>query len=478
MDVTFLERGLNRVSAVHPLEINAYGYKDVQVTGGPPPVDVEIVGPSELVADKAYEFEARPEQQGVEFAVLEWDVPSVADTQFEETGSGHTVDIEIKEEGEFKIELYYETEEGYSNTAYTFVDVFDLSRDRENKLELAAEIDDLAVALEEVDIADVLDDIIVHAKSGRASPSTAREAIYRMRLMEDVTETTLAGMGPGTAWSPETDLVGEPESSIVTQDTYEHPALPSAARINLTAETVESILWMAIGLISGIKFASKLVKKVNLENVLDAKEVLVDQLDSLVSLLPPTVDVLGALYDEVADLVGFIESEEEEDGETLVERLVDPVGEISEQAANTWQAGFETFGIANSDLKDHLDEVNDTMRGGPDGIDLEGTRAGAEAAAQTGKEKAEDRIEIGVNAFATFDILSTMGDLLSAGAGIAVALTSLISLPVAAALALLGILATLAAEFISTTNGMIQLWTLREIHQQSKNGIIAGEDWA
>ena len=484
VDVTFLERGSHTVRAEDTF-YGTNGSMNVTATGGPTPVDIEIRGPQELVADTGYQFEARPDKGGITFDKLDWSVTSLSGSEFDVVGTGLNVEIEIYTEGRYSLELEYETSEGYSRTANTTVEVFDLSRDRQNKVALADEVERLAVNLEENDLTETLDRIIARAKNGVVAPSTAREAIYRMQLAEDLTETTLAGMGPRTARSREdaksreNGLVGEPRDSIVTQSQYSPPEFPLvSADVNLTGETLSSAVWMAAGLLTGAKAISKLVSKLPVPELSKTAEIMLSNVDSFQSLFPSEITIAGQILDAVNDLFEFIESEEEDDAVVLTNYLDEPVKYIRDRFSQQWQGLFETGGIVNSDLEDHLEKINEEMSGGGSGgINLQGTQEGAEAAAETGGALMTGTIEKGVRGLAALDLMSTIGDVLSVAAVFALA-GGLVGLPIAAGVAAFGTFLTLTGTFLSTMNGSIQLWSLREIHERSINGIIAGADWS
>ena len=84
------------------------------------------------------------------------------------------------------------------------------------KLALAEEITSLSPSINErARVQDTLDTMETQIENGNVDVSTAIDAVERMKMGENVTESTIAALGPGVTQSPEnsSSLVGAPSDS-------------------------------------------------------------------------------------------------------------------------------------------------------------------------------------------------------------------------------------------------------------------------
>ena len=195
-------------------------------------------------------------------------------------------------------------------------------------------------------------------------------------------------------------------------------------------------------------------------------------------------DNLYVMTEEGAvELTEYIESEEEEEKDELLEFSDSIIIIIRNELGDILMEIFEESGglPLESGFNDHLRDIDDEMSGGGSGsITLQGTQNEAESAAEQGGERVTQSIENGMKSITATDVISIIGDIIVLVAGGLLALgtvTGGISAVAAAGVGMVGLFLTFSAEFLSTAAGLTQMYTIREIHENALDAIIAGEEW-
>ena len=495
--VTFDSEGMHTVSVtVADLDQGIpLGGDEMDVQAVSEEVDMELEGPDEIVMDRTATFTAHADPGDAAFERIEWDVLYVNDDEFDvvEENDGLTAEIEFHTEGTRTVRVEYETDQGYRDSETVRLEVVDLDWYVNKKLALSDEVTRLSASINERQrVEPTLASIEQRARDGVVAPTTARDAINRMRLAEDVTEKAFAGFGPRVATSPEENLVGEPADSLPAQSEYEHPELGfpifgPKADVNLSGETVGSVGWLVLGAAAGYKALAKVFKRFSMiDEITRAKEMVSDTIVAAASLLPVEKAIEFRMEFERKKAAFFVEhilDEEVEDKEELLDFSIPLVTDVRNMIGDGLFEEFEESGGAPgwSGFNEHLQNVDNEMSaGGAGAIELQGTQDGAESAAARGGKRTVDSIENGMNSITSVDIVSLIGDVLALVAAVLLAgalLTGGISVAAAAIVGMIGLFLTLSAEFLSITAGMIQMYTIREIHENALDAIIAGEDW-
>jgi hypothetical protein len=171
-------------------------------------------------------------------------------------------------------------------------------------------------------------------RNGNVDVSTAIDTIERMKMGENVTESTIAALGPGVAQSPEnsSSLVGAPSDS---------PA--ASGGFDIAGTTVQNGLFLVTGLTAASTSFAKLAGSVGtLSRLDDAVSRVNDALRVVFGGIPFVADPLKDAAKVIkGDVVSKIESEGIEDGAELYEFVAGEVEDVRDPLANDLLRQYE-----------------------------------------------------------------------------------------------------------------------------------------
>ena len=335
------------------------------------------------------------------------------------------------------------------------------------KLALAEEITSLSPSINErARVQDTLDTMETQIDNGNVDVSTAIDAVERMKMGENVTESTIAALGPGVTQSPEnsSSLVGAPSDS---------PA--ASGGFDIAGTTVQNTLFLGIGLFAASTSFAKLAGSVGtLSRLDDAVSRVNDALRVVFDGIPFVADRLKDTAKAIkGDVVSKIESEGVKDGTKLYEFAAGQVEDVREPFANGLLRQYEqNFG--NPPIDGKLAELDDSLGADSGSVNLAGTQNGARAAAANGMDRLNRELRETKNSLNVTNFIATVSGLLAVAGGILTVLSGGTLSIIGTALSVLGTFFSLSFTFLAVTAGTAGLADARSEHNTALDGVISG----
>lgn len=336
----------------------------------------------------------------------------------------------------------------------------------EEKMALAQSIDGISQNIEETArVEATLDDLQDGVDAGDFDVEEAIEAIERMKLGENVTESTLAALGPtklGTQ-NPNT-LVGSPIDDYDVAGEIASLALSLVVELALAGLAIARFLDIAP---SGTLAAVTRTAKRKIDGVIDWV------IKGLLGSLGPVVDDVMATADTLKKtLYSLISDVGESSGKVLAEELLKGVANAKDTIANSLVDHFETD-KAGTNIDDKLYALNEKLdANGEIGPDFSGSLSDAEKAAEDGLleiavtcRTAEQKLGIAKGVLKLVAALSAIGGILIA---------SIWASLVGGVFTVAGILTTIAINSMSLNAGYMSMERVLYEHNKAIDAVLNG----
>ncbi len=335
------------------------------------------------------------------------------------------------------------------------------------KLALAGEITSLSPSINErARVQNTLDTMETQIENGNVDVSTAIDAIERMKMGENVTESTIAALGPGVAQSPEnsSSLVGAPSDSPAANGGFD-----------IAGTTVQNGLFLTTGLIAASTSFAKLAGSVGtLSRLDDAVSRVDDALSVVFGGIPFVADRLKDAAKAIkGDVVSKIESEGIKDGQKLYEFVAGEVEDVRDPLANDLLRQYEQ-NLGNPPIDGKLAELDDSLGADSGSVNLSGTQSGARTAAANGMDRLNQELRETKNALDVTNFIATVSGLLAVAGGILTVLSGGSLAIIGTALSVLGTFFSLSFTFLAITAGTAGLADARKEHNTALDGVISG----
>jgi hypothetical protein len=335
------------------------------------------------------------------------------------------------------------------------------------KFALAEEISTLSPSIDErARVQDTLDTMETQIESGNVDASTAIDAVERMKMGENVTESAIAALGPSVAQSPEdfSSLVGAPSDSPAADGGFD-----------IAGTTIQNALFLAIGLSAAGTAFAKLAERVGtLARLDDAVSQVDDGLTVIFGGIPFIADRLKDAAKAIqGDVVSKIESDGVKDGAQLYEFVAGRVEDIRNPFANDLLRQYEQ-NLGNPPIDGKLAELDDALGADNGTVDLEGTQTGAERAAADGMDRLNEELRETKNELNVTNFIATVSGLLAVAGGILVPLSAGTLSIIGTALSVIGTFFSLGFTFLAVTAGTAGMANTRAEHNMALDGIISG----
>lgn len=336
---------------------------------------------------------------------------------------------------------------------------------RAGKLEMASHIADISQDIDEVSrVESTLDDLADELQAGTVEVEAANSTVERMIMGRDITELSLAGLGPVSVSSPEDPIsrVGEPSDSLATDDSF-----------TIVGKAVENITMLTASMfvaLRGLKHIAAWISKIS-PRVGNALENIEEGINKIFNILP---FAKGFLREVSVDLSGEAETEAEEldspedEGETLYSLIKTTFdNEYRDPAANFVMGGFEA-GVEF--MLDHFDSE----------VGIDDDEFDLEVDDTAGDRKVNVREDIIDECKAVNDELRVTGFVSAAGGYLAGggALLTLGSwgtgAPVGTAMAIIGTFVGASFAFLGSMTAANSIFTIRNLHDDGLMEISEG----
>ena len=219
-EVTFDSQGWYTVSVtVADLEHGEIlGGDDMDVLAGeePSPVEVTLYGRDELIVDQETEITASPDADDVDIE-YDWTVTDAVPLEYDIEEKDETAFVTFHTDGEFTLQIDYETEEGYQSEATMEFLVVDVQPYIDQKAGTIDQIRNLVTARTHIEESEAdarvdqrAEALLEDIKNGAfdAGPDQYEEALKRMNAAEEVTSTTTeAVVGDGSIFRDIIDAI-------------------------------------------------------------------------------------------------------------------------------------------------------------------------------------------------------------------------------------------------------------------------------
>ncbi|MFB6102972.1 MAG: PQQ-binding-like beta-propeller repeat protein [Haloplanus sp.] len=334
------------------------------------------------------------------------------------------------------------------------------------KLTLAGRIDEIAETFVETPaVEDALANLTGLVDEGAISQERAIEAVERLKLTEDVSETALVTAGPAGTITPEdgATLVGSPTESNV--DIFEKIAkFVIDIKATLLAVVANIARIMASFSISDRVFGASLLQSLNL-----AKSIVRSFLNVALGVIGPILKAFG-VKDAVKELLTDVETATKP-GKVLGETLARDKQKLKEDLALRFEQGSEDFpGIR---------EALATSRGQLSGLATEsekpsfsGSKADAESAASTAETDITNEISAAVDQFEAVSIFAKIFSVLGALASLWATLLGPFGFVAGAAIGALTFVGPLAKAYTTLRSGFVTLTRVQVNHDRSLATIV------
>lgn len=275
---------------------------------------------------------------------------------------------------------------------------------------LAIEITELSPSIDQTTrISDTLSTLETQIENGNVDQSTGIDAVERMKLGQNITESAVAALGPSVTLSPENPdtLVGAPGESPAADGGFD-----------IAGTTVENALFLAIGLSAAGTAFAKLAERVGtLARLDDAVSRVDDSLTVIFGGIPFVADRLKDAAKAIqGDVVSKIESDGIKEGSQLYEFVASQVEDVRNPFANLILEAYEQD-LGNPPIDGKLAELDDALGADNGTVNLEGTQTGAERAATNGMSHLNEELRETKNELGVTNFIATVSGLLAVAGG-------------------------------------------------------------
>lgn len=333
-------------------------------------------------------------------------------------------------------------------------------------LSLAIQVTGISPSIDQTArINDTLNTLEAQIKNGNVDKSTAIKAVERIKLGQDITESSLAGLGPSVVPSPENPetFIGAPAGSPAADGGF-----------NIAGTTVQNTLLLVISILILMAGYARLAGYLGplgsgIQKSISAAS---DFVTAAIGAVPFIQDALKNKAQNIKrDAVDKIKSDDISDKNAIYDIIIDPILEAKEYLANQLLRAFEQFG-GNHPFDDELAEF-DTALGADDGtLKLQGTQNGAEAAAANGIDRVNEELRYTKNALKILGIGSLIGGLIAA-AGTALTFTG-IGAAVGTLIGAFGAILGVSFSFLSSVAGTDGFYEVQAAHADALSNIVSG----
>lgn len=343
----------------------------------------------------------------------------------------------------------------------------DLEKLVDDKLTLAESIDGIAENItEKPRVEATLDDLTGRVEDGSLSESRAEDAVKRMLLGENVSETALAAVSPagddGGYEADDHDLAIDTPDEIESYDT---------AKI-----AVDGAISTLVGILlsnKGLKRVRRILPDWATDAVDDAIGYIDDLIADIVSVVLGKFDdvvrrVRGKAFDITDQLEDILAEAGKKGKEKAATKLFDKISEV-----DTYFAGL-LVGIFETETPDNLDDALgelDADLGGDGTIDATDDFDEAVAAAQGGVDEIEDTVHGAKQAHEALNYATTFVDIMEV-VGFALAATGVLAVGTAA----IELAALVINTLFNVTKALVGVGSVEEvvdIHNETLEGVVA-----
>lgn len=336
----------------------------------------------------------------------------------------------------------------------------------DQKLALADEITAISPTINERDrVEPTLESIGQLVENGDVTEAAAVDAVERMKLGENVTEASLAALGPTVAQTPEQpgSLVGVPAGQPAADPEFD-----------VAGDTVENTLFIGVSFLAvGSAFArvASLLGRLG-RRLSQATEAVDDALGAIFGAVPFVADRLRDISELLSDELGVqIESEGIEDGARLYDLLAEEIAQYRDPLANDFLGAVESNAPGTS-FDDALEEFDDSLADAT----LEGSQDGAAAAAGTGTDLINDELRETQNSLAVTGFVAGVGDILAVAGALTVALSGGTLAIVGTAAAIVGTFLSISFDFLGAVAGSVGVFDVLGLHNRTLDAAARGVD--
>lgn len=335
----------------------------------------------------------------------------------------------------------------------------------DEKLALAGSIDGIAQNIEEVPrVEATIDDLQSAVDAGDVDVEEAIEAVERMKLGENVTETVLAGMGP-------TKLGAQQPDTLVGSPIDDHDVAGETASLALSLVVELALAGLAIARFLNIVPPGTLgsvvqTAKRKIDSVIDwVIRTLLGSLGSIVRDVQATADTIKQA------LFALIESGVT-DGPSLATSFLEDVADARDTLANSLVGHFETD-KSGTNIDDKLRAFDERLdANGEIGPDFSGSFSDAETAAEDGIQEVQTTF---IEAEGKLGVVKGVLDLTTALTAIAGILTASVwGAPVGAVATVAGILTTIAINSLALNAGYMSMERILFEHNEALDAVLNG----
>lgn len=337
---------------------------------------------------------------------------------------------------------------------------------RSEKLALAESVTDISASIDEQSRAiKTLNALSAAIDDDSVDVSTAVEVVERLKLGENVSESTLSVLGPDKLGSPEDvdTLVGAPSGAPAADGSF-----------NLAGRSIKNAAELIIIALAGIKAIKTLAVSINRagEAAIFAEDLVQFATSTLLGGFEEVVDPVNDFVTEALNAVlGDINDDGVKDGDQLAETVEDLFDSVADNLSNGLLSIFEQS-IPGQPLDQQLSEFDATL--GPDdgGVTVNGDRGDAEAAASAGIDKINEEVRDFRESARILDIGSELAILL--GAVGSVLLFTGLGAPFGAFLTIMAVLFGFTFESAATIGAISRLAEVATIHDHTLDSVVAG----
>lgn len=337
---------------------------------------------------------------------------------------------------------------------------------RSEKLELAESVTNMATSINERDRAEsTLEELSEAIDDGSVDASTAVEAAERLKLGENVSESTLSVLGPRTLDSPEdpNTFVGAPADA---------PAADSS--FNLAGRSIENTVKLMVSAWA----ASRAFKEVAFE--LDrmpeaasfAEEILEFAVETLLGGFEEIVEPVQDLFTDASNaILGDINNDGVEAGDQLAGTVDGLFDEVSTSVSDSLLYIFEQV-IPGNPLDNQLAEFDAELTPDDEGLSLEGNLSDAETSASDGIKDINQTVQNYRSLSEALELGSEMSLVLG---GLGTAMLHTVALAkFGAVLKIAGVIFKLAFNVINDISAVLTLGSVGSTHSETLDNVVTG----